>query len=140
MKRSLLFTVLFSLLLSFGYAAVSPALAAGSPPDPGAEALQLLEGTGLGGSTPAEAGAQLPVTIGKLVRAVLGLLGIILIVLMIYAGFLWMTARGESGQVDKAKQTITRAVIGAVIVFSAYAITGFVVNAVIEAGKTTAGG
>lgn len=106
--------------------------------DPGASSLELLGQTGLGGTgTPAEAGNRLPIIIGNVIRAALGLLGIILVVLMLYSGFLWMTARGEAAQVDKAKQTITRAVIGALIIFSAYAITGFVVNAIVNASKAT---
>jgi len=54
------------------------------------------------------------------------LLGIIFIILMIYAGYNWMTAQGEEEKVTKAKTTIQRAIIGLIIVVSAYAITAFV--------------
>jgi hypothetical protein len=110
-------------------------LAATPPSDPGDATLEFLDQTGLGGQTPSDSGNRLPVIIGGLIRAALGLLGIILVVLMLYGGFLWMTARGEATQVDKAKQTITRAVIGAIIIFSAYAITGFVIDAIVKAGN-----
>ena len=98
----------------------------------------LLEQTGLGNGTgAAQAGAALPILIGRIIRTLLGLLGIIFLVLMVYAGFLWMTARGESDPVDKAKDIIRQAIIGLIIVFLAYALTGFIINAVVSA--TTAG-
>jgi hypothetical protein len=81
----------------------------------------------------AEAGAQLPLIIGRIVRTILGLLGIIFVVLMVYAGFLWMTARGESEPVDKAKDIIKQSITGIIIIFLAYALTGFVINAIVNA-------
>lgn len=67
-------------------------------------------------------------TIGQIINVILGFLGIIFLVLVIYAGFLWMTAGGNSDKVDKAKQIMTQAVIGLVILLAAYAITQFVVT------------
>ena len=96
--------------------------------------LKGLEATKLGGD-PATAGTQLPLLIGKIIRTILGLLGIIFLVLMVYAGFLWMTARGESDAVDKAKDIIKQAIIGVIIVFLAYALTGFVINGIITATR-----
>ena len=45
---------------------------------------------------------------------------------MIYGGFVWMTARGNTQAVDTAKDLIYSAVIGLIIVLAAYAITTFV--------------
>jgi hypothetical protein len=44
-----------------------------------------------------------------------------------------MTARGESDPVDKAKDIIKQSIIGLIIIFLAYALTGFIINAVIRA-------
>lgn len=93
----------------------------------GLEATQIQEGDAV------EAGKQLPLVIGRIIRTILGLLGIIFVVLMVYAGFLWMTARGESEPVDKAKDIIKQSIIGVIIIFLAYALTGFVINAVVNA-------
>ncbi len=79
---------------------------------------------------------QLPTILGNLVRTALGLLGVILVLLIIYSGYLWMTASGNEEQVTKAKKMITNAVIGMVITLAAYAITGFVVNAVLTGTGT----
>lgn len=66
--------------------------------------------------------------IGGIIKAFLGLLGIIAVVLTIYAGFLWMTAGGNEEDVGKAKKLLGNAVIGLAIILSAYAITAFTVG------------
>lgn len=68
------------------------------------------------------------------ISAFLGLLGIILIVLIIYAGYNWMTAQGDEEKVTKAKDTLTRAVIGLIIILAAYSITYFVFNSLSGTG------
>lgn len=60
------------------------------------------------------------------ISAFLGLLGIIFLVLIIYAGYNWMTAQGDEDKVTKAKDTLQRAVIGLIIIIAAYSITYFV--------------
>lgn len=64
--------------------------------------------------------------VGGLVGLALSFVGIIFLVLIIYAGLQWMTAQGNSGQVDKAKELMINAVIGLVIVTAAYSITLFI--------------
>lgn len=97
----------------------------------------LLGKTGVGGSTPADASNQLPVIIGNIVKAAISVLGIVFLILLIYGGFIWMTARGEADKVDRAKGTITRAIIGLIIIVSAYAISSFVVSRIITAASSS---
>ena len=66
----------------------------------------------------------------NIIAPALGLLGIIFLVLMIYAGFLWMTAAGNSDQVSKAKRLMVNAIIGSVIIVGAYALTTAVFDAI----------
>ena len=63
------------------------------------------------------------------------MVGLIFLILMIYAGYLWMTARGEEGPIETAKKIITSSIIGFVLVASAYAITVFV-GGRLETGTT----
>jgi len=70
--------------------------------------------------------------ISKVINAVLGLLGVIFLVLIIYAGFLWMTAAGNDDQVTKAKNILTRSIIGVIIIVAAYAISYFVLSNIIQ--------
>jgi len=76
--------------------------------------------------------------VGKIIRGFLGLLGTVFVVLVLYAGYLWMTAQGNEEQITKAKKLITNATIGLIIIILAYAITNFVLNSLYTA--TTAGG
>lgn len=71
-------------------------------------------------------GTQSPAdSIGLAIQVVLGFIGVIFLILMIYAGYSWMMARGNQAEVDKAKRMLENAIIGLVIVLSAYAITYF---------------
>lgn len=70
--------------------------------------------------------------IGTLINVFLGLLGIVFLLLVLYAGFLWMTAGGDDKQVDKARKMLVNATVGLVITLSAYAITTFIVNWISE--------
>jgi len=64
--------------------------------------------------------------VGIGIQAFLGLLGVIFLILMLYAGYNWMMARGDEEKVTKAKDTITRAIIGLLITIGAYAISFWV--------------
>lgn len=64
--------------------------------------------------------------IGAVVQAFLSFLGIIFIILILYAGFTWMTSAGEEAKVTKAKDTIKDAIIGLVLTASAYGIWSYV--------------
>lgn len=63
---------------------------------------------------------------GLVVNVFLSLLGIIFICFILYAGYNWMTASGDEEKVNKAKETITRAIIGIIIIIGAYAIWAFI--------------
>jgi len=69
---------------------------------------------------------SIPTVAGGIIKIFLSILSIIFIALMLYGGYLWMTDRGNQEQVTKAKELITSAVIGLIIVIAAYAITYFV--------------
>ncbi len=66
--------------------------------------------------------------IGSLIGIALSFLGVLLLILMIYAGFLWMTAQGDPKQVTKAKDILKNATVGIIIVLSAYALTRTVIQ------------
>jgi hypothetical protein len=67
-------------------------------------------------------------TIGKFVNIILGFLGIVAFVIILYGGFLWMTSKGDEKQVGKAKRVIIDGVIGLAIVLASWAIAAFVMN------------
>ncbi|OGH74048.1 MAG: hypothetical protein A3C90_03025 [Candidatus Magasanikbacteria bacterium RIFCSPHIGHO2_02_FULL_51_14] len=71
-------------------------------------------------------------TIGVIVQAAMAFLGIIFTALIVYAGFLWMTARGDEEKVKKAQGIIRMAIIGLVIVLASYSISFFVLQALLS--------
>ncbi len=66
--------------------------------------------------------------IANLIKVVLGFLGTIAVVLVIYSGFLWMTAGGKPDNIKKAKEIMSAAVVGLIIILISYGITIFVTN------------
>lgn len=75
-------------------------------------------------------GDSVPTLAGSVVGTALSLISVVFFILMIYSGFLWMTARGNDQIVTKAKDTLIAAIIGMVLVLSAFAITNFVLGSV----------
>ena len=63
---------------------------------------------------------------GILIGTVLSFVGVLFLIMMIYAGIIWMTAQGNDQQVTKAKDLLINSIIGIIIVFAAYAITAYV--------------
>lgn len=86
------------------------------------------------------ASTDLPTVIGTIIGVFLGTLGVVGLLILLYAGWLWMTAGGEAKQIDKAKDIMVRAVVGLVIILSAYAITTFIINMLKDAGLAGDGG
>lgn len=78
--------------------------------------------------------ADLPTVIGQLIGVVLSFLGIVFLLLIIYAGFLWMTAGGNTDKVGKAKKLLINGVIGLILILAAFAISSFVLNAISQTG------
>jgi hypothetical protein len=64
--------------------------------------------------------------IGAIIQTALLIIGTLFMTLVVYAGYLWLTAQGDSQQVTKAREIITAAVIGIVITMSAYSISYFI--------------
>ena len=99
-------------------------------------ALDLGSGSAKAAASKAGYGAATDTTlaenIGSAVRLVLSLTGIIFTGLMVYAGFLWMTAKGDEAKVEKSQEIIKAAIIGWVVTVGAYSITDFVVPAILS--------
>jgi hypothetical protein len=83
--------------------------------------------------------SNVPELVGVFISIVLGFLGIIFFFLVFYAGFLWMTARGSQDSITKAKGMLEAAVVGLVIIVSAYAISKFIFDSLAK-GTANVGG
>lgn len=67
-------------------------------------------------------------TVGKIIKIVLGFLGIIFLSLTVYAGVLWLTSGGNEEKISKAVGILKTSVIGLIIIVAAYSITYFVLT------------
>lgn len=68
------------------------------------------------------------VSVIKIIDIILGLLGVIFLALIVFAGFKYMTAAGNEDQVKQAIKQITQAVIGLVIVLASWGISYFIIT------------
>ncbi|MDD2681111.1 MAG: pilin [Patescibacteria group bacterium] len=71
---------------------------------------------------------SLTAVVGLVINTALSLLGVIFIILMVLAGYNWMTASGSQEKVQEAQDTIKRAIIGLVIVIGSWAIWNFILE------------
>ena len=89
-------------------------------------------GTDAGYDTDPE-GTTIVEKIGSIIQVVLGFVGTLFLILIIWSGFQWMTAGGNTETITKAKQRIVNATIGLVIVLAAYSITWFITTEILTA-------
>ncbi len=95
--------------------------------------------TGLNTAAPNELkGVDDPtIVIGSLISTAIAVLGAVLLIYLIWAGYTYMTAGGEAGKVQEAKDRIRNAIIGIVIVALSYSIASYVID---RLDKATGGG
>lgn len=80
------------------------------------------------------------IIVTRLINYALLLLGVIAISLVIYAGFIWMTSGGNDDKITQAKKILRNALIGLIIVLSAWGITTFILNKLLGATNSGANG
>ena len=68
---------------------------------------------------------NIPVMLGGIVTAVLGIVGSLALLMLVYGGLTWMTAAGNTEQTTKARNIIVWSILGLVVIFFSYAIVRF---------------
>lgn len=76
--------------------------------------------------------SDIRVILGRVIRGLLSIIGSLALLMFVYGGMLWMTSAGNSERIKKGKDIIVWAVLGLGIIFSSYAIT----NALLQALTT----
>lgn len=64
----------------------------------------------------------------NIIKFLLGFLGIVAVVIIMTAGFKWMTAGGDAKNVDAAKELMKNGVMGLIVILSSWAIANFVID------------
>lgn len=62
----------------------------------------------------------------KVIDVFLGLIGTVAVFLFVYAGYLLITSHGDEGKLTKARQIMTGAIIGILVILLSFSITNFV--------------
>lgn len=73
------------------------------------------------------------VVIGRIISAILGVTGALALLMFIWGGIIWMTSQGEKARVEKGQKTLSWAVIGLAVIFTAYAGVRWVITALTQA-------
>lgn len=74
-----------------------------------------------------------PLVVARAVQSVLSIVGVIFLILVIWGGAMWMVSGGNEQSITKAKQILTTAVIGLVIIMTGYSITYFIIENLVGA-------
>ena len=72
--------------------------------------------------------ADIRITIAKIIRAALTLLGTVALAIVLYGGFVYMTSGGDEEKVGKAKKILINGTIGLTIILASWGITQFVLS------------
>lgn len=75
---------------------------------------------------------SVPTIIGRIIRAVLGIVGSLALVMFVYGGFLWMisSSQGNDKKVAHAKDVLVWATMGLLVIFASYTIVNFILEQV----------
>lgn len=76
---------------------------------------------------------DLATVIARIIRAVLGFLGVVAVIIILWGGFLWMTSGGQDEKIRNARKLILMGIVGLAIVLAAYAIASFVITSLVGA-------
>ena len=80
-------------------------------------------------------GGTMPLYIGGALKLALGLAGMAFLIMIVYGGYLWMTAMGEETKIENAKRTIVAAAIGLVLILGSYTFVSYIVGELVKTMK-----
>jgi len=126
MYKKIIFSIVFLLAANFIFYFSSPALA-GDVNDlwGGSTAKDYIKtNSGL----PAENNQDLRLVVAGIIREILGFLGILAVIIVLYAGFKWMFSGGSEEKISDAKKMLFAGLVGLVIILLSYAIASFVLS------------
>ncbi len=117
--------VVLSFVMIFGIF-LSSAPSSSYAVDSATDYLNTLNDIGVGGDT------GLMNIIKDTLNTVIALAGVVCVVMMIVAGYSYITAAGDENKVKKASQTLTWAIVGLVVCFVAIVLVNFIMNDVLK--------
>ncbi len=71
---------------------------------------------------------DVPTLIGRIIKAILSVVGSLALLMFIYGGFYWMLSGGSTEAIAKGKNILIWAAVGLVVIFTSYALVSFVIE------------
>lgn len=71
-----------------------------------------------------------PELISNILKAVIGIVGALALLVFVYGGFLWLTSGGDSAKISAGKEAMKWAAIGLAVIFTSYGLVRFVFSAI----------
>jgi hypothetical protein len=65
--------------------------------------------------------------IGRVINAILGVIGSLALLMFVYGGITWMTSSGSPEKIKKGRDIIVWSVIGLAVIFFSYALVNLVI-------------
>ena len=132
LKKIKNYIVIMLASLSLGVPVMVPAIANAAPCNSIGTAINQGINSATGSNSGCGTGANLTSGVGSIAKTVVNLfsvvVGVISVIMIIYAGFRYVTSGGESGNVSGAKNTLIYAIVGLVIVAISQLIVHYVLN------------
>lgn len=70
--------------------------------------------------------------VAMLINVFASVMGFLAVGMIIYGGFMLLTAQGDPAKIKRGKDVVTYSIIGVIVVMLAYAIVNFVMNSGIK--------
>ncbi len=77
--------------------------------------------------------------VANFVNVLMTISGIVFLLIIVYGGFLYMTAGGQEDRIKKAKRMLVSGIIGVIIITSSFAISFYVFQKLAEATEENIG-
>lgn len=71
---------------------------------------------------------SLPVIIGNMIKATLGISGVIALIFIVWGGVKWMSSHGAEDKIKDARKLMISGIVGIAIIAAAYTITDFLIS------------
>ncbi len=75
--------------------------------------------------------ANVPIIVGRIIKAISGFAGTIGLLMFVYGGFQWLTSGGNAEKIKKGKDIILWSLIGLVVMFSSYIATKYIIETLV---------
>ena len=115
--------VIIVFIISFTLAPMALADTQTSAPGASTQTSEVGAGSSVTLVNPLGAGTDLPALITQIMKFVVYIGGVIVIFMLVYVGFLFVTARGNESKITAARQALLWTIVGALILLGAEAIS-----------------